>query len=120
LLLNPRYTISLLFSRRAVSRYLFVGVIARSLASYRELIYPLLILKQSPLLLIASLLGGSQQVGELNLIPRFMDPELLMRVGKPEKYGSSFKQARLTNIRVGPNNNRLVLEYSPNTIHVLS
>jgi hypothetical protein len=44
------------------------------------------LVNKSPLLLIASLLGGSQQVGELNLLPRFMDPELLLRVGKPEKY----------------------------------
>ena len=49
-----------------------------------------MLVNKSPLLLIASLLGGSQQVGELNLLPRFMDPELLLRVGKPEKYRPSF------------------------------
>ena len=65
--------------------------------------------------------GGSQQVGELNLIPRFMDPELLLRVGKPEKYSHAPAPPPVTTTSIdpvslcvlGPDSIDLVLECSP-------
>jgi len=41
-----------------------------------------------------------------------MDPELLLRVGKPEKYGHLLLAVAYD---IGPDNTGLVLEYSPNT-----
>ena len=39
-----------------------------------------------------------------------MDPELLLRVGKPEKYGHLLLAVAYD---IGPDNTGLVLEYSP-------